>query len=78
MAQTIDEQLLDKADQILRVLVSMATRDMKQRDRIAFLNSVGFQPKSIADLVGTSPNTVNVELARLRKKGRAPRRATKQ
>lgn len=67
MAQTTNEQLLEKTDQILRVLVSMATRDMNQREQIAFLNTSGFQPKAIADLIGTTGNNVRVTLTSLRK-----------
>ena len=75
MAQTYDEQALEKLDQILRILVLNATRDLKQRDQIDLLDKVGFTPKAIADLWGTSSNTVRVELVTVRKsrKGKGPR-----
>ncbi len=69
MAQSTDEQALQKLDQILRILVISVTRGLKQREQIALLNQAGFQPKAIADLLGTSSNTVRVELVTLRKAG---------
>lgn len=75
MTSTTDELLLEKADQILRILAVSATKDMKQRDQIALLNRAGLQPKHIAELLGTSGNTVRVELVALRKaKGKGSRK----
>jgi len=67
MAQTIDEQALEKLDQILRILVLNATRDLRQRQQIDLLDKAGFAPKTIADLLGTSSNLVRVELVAVRK-----------
>lgn len=55
---------------ILRLLAVLATRDMKQRDQIALLDRAGFKPKEIAEFLGTSSNTVRVELVALRKAGK--------
>lgn len=74
MAQTVEQQVLDKLDQILRMLVSTATRNLKQRQQIALLSAAGFQPKSIAELLGTTSNTVRVELVALRKSGNGKRK----
>ncbi len=67
MAQSTDEQALQKLDQILRILVIAVTRGLKQREQIALLDQAGFQPKAIAELLGTSSNTVRVELVGLRR-----------
>ncbi len=67
MALTVEEQTLEKLDQILRMLAVMAMRGLKQREQIMLLSEAGFQPKAIADLLGTSSNTVRVELVALRK-----------
>jgi DNA-binding CsgD family transcriptional regulator len=81
MPRTTDELILEKLDQILRILAAAATTGMKQREQIALLNRAGLQPKDIADLLGTSSNTVRVELVGLRKspgkKGRKKARAAK-
>jgi DNA-directed RNA polymerase specialized sigma24 family protein len=55
---------------ILRLLLVLATKDMKQRDQIALLDRASFKPKEIAGLLGTSSNTVRVELVALRKAGK--------
>jgi DNA-directed RNA polymerase specialized sigma24 family protein len=67
MPQTTEQLMLAKLDQILRILAVLATKGMKQREQIALLNQAGLQPKDIADLLGTSSNTVRVELVALRK-----------
>jgi len=54
-------------DQLLRVLTISITNGLKQKDRIALLDRAGFAPKAIAELIGTTPNTVNVALSALRK-----------
>ena len=67
MPRTTDELILEKLDQILRILAAAATTGMKQREQIALLSRAGLQPKDIAELLGTSSNTVRVELVGLRK-----------
>lgn len=67
MAQLVEQQMLEKLDQILRILVMTATRGLKQREQITLLDGAGFSPKAIAELLGTSSNTVRVELVGLRK-----------
>jgi len=67
MAQPLDQQMVEKLDQILRILVMATTRGLKQREQIALLDGAGFTPKAIAEFLGTSSNTVRVELVVLRK-----------
>ena len=67
MAMTVEEQTLEKLDHILRILAITAMRGLKQREQITLLSEAGFQPKAIAELLGTSSNTVRVELVALRK-----------
>ena len=71
MPKATEEQTLEKLDQILRILVAAVSRGIKQREQIAMLDRAGFSPKAIAELIGTSSNTVRVELVGLRKAGRA-------
>jgi len=70
MAQPLEQQAVSKLDQILRVLVVLVTRGLKQREQIALLDAARFSPKDIAELLGTSSNTVRVELVALRKTNR--------
>jgi CRP-like cAMP-binding protein len=80
MPKSFEELMLAKLDSLLRVVTVSATKGMKQGEQIALLDRVGFTPKEIADLLGTTRNTVNVALSNLRKKrgsqgsGARPRR----
>lgn len=67
MDEINSKTLMHKLDQILRVLGAIATKDLKQRDQISLLSKVGLPPREIAELLGTSANTVRVELVALRK-----------
>jgi DNA-directed RNA polymerase specialized sigma24 family protein len=62
-----DNDIVKELQQIKKLLVSLCIKDLPQKEQIKNLSSVGFQPKEIADLVGTTPNTVNVSLNRLKK-----------
>ncbi len=64
---TSSAEMLERLDQIVRLLAAAVTKDLKQRDQIALLSKVGLSPKTIADLLGTSSNTVRVELVTIRK-----------
>ena len=50
-----------------KLLALMATKDLPQIDKIQVLSQAGFGPKDIANLIGTSSNTVAVSLNRLKK-----------
>ena len=72
-------EILEEVRRITKLLVLIATRDQKQKEQIRMLSNIGFQPKDIAQLLGTTRNTVNVTLAEIRRedkskksKGRKP------
>lgn len=77
MPESFEELVLSKLDDLLRVLTISVTKGLKQNEQIALLDRLGFQPKEIAGLLGTTGNTVNVALSNLRKgkekKGKATR-----
>jgi DNA-directed RNA polymerase specialized sigma24 family protein len=60
--------LLKELKRITKLLTMIATKDMKQKDQIRILDSLKFQPKEIAELLGTSANAVRVSLHSIRKK----------
>ena len=68
MNDSNEEKILQELQRITKLLVLIATKDQVQRDRIAILSSIGFQPKEIASLLGTTPGTVSVTLTAIRKK----------
>lgn len=53
---------------IVRLLTILVKRDHVQSELIAEMGAVGFKPTRIAELLSTSPGTVNVTLSRLKKK----------
>jgi CRP-like cAMP-binding protein len=52
---------------LVNLLGMLLVRDKKQTEQITLLNQVGFRPVEIAALLGTTPNTVNVELSNQRR-----------
>lgn len=67
MAKSHEELILVKLDQLVRLTTIGITRGLKQREQITLLNRAGLLPKDIADLLGTTGNTVSKELSTLRK-----------
>lgn len=70
-----EEGVLEELRRVVRLLSVLALRGLTQRERILTLSSAGFQPKEIAELIGTTPNTVSVCLAKLRRRDRKTRGA---
>jgi DNA-directed RNA polymerase specialized sigma24 family protein len=54
----------------VRLLGVIAVKGLPQVQQIAVLSRVGFPPKWIAEVLGTTPNTVRVALVSIRKAGR--------
>jgi DNA-binding CsgD family transcriptional regulator len=73
------DNVLSELKRISRLVTLLVTKDLAQKDKIALLSSAGLQPKEIAELIGTTPNTVSVTLAQIRKEqlGRRPARPPK-
>ena len=57
---------LDEVSRLLAILIRLQLPT--QADAIRELGKTGLGPKRIAELVGTTPNTVNVTLAKAKKK----------
>jgi hypothetical protein len=75
MPKSTEQLVLEKLDQLLRVLTISVTSGLKQKEQIALLDRAGFQPKDIAGLLGTTGNTDNVALNAQRKvDGNKPKR----
>ena len=58
----------NKLDTLIRLTAIGLFGDKTQRGKIEMLSAAGSQPKEIADLLGTTSNTVNVALSGIRKK----------
>lgn len=65
--RTAPEREIKLKEMEVRLLGIMAVRGLPQTQQIATLSRVGFTPKEIADVVGTSANTVRVALVAIRR-----------
>jgi len=64
--------LINKLDMIVRLLTITIVKDAKsQKQKILMLSSHGFRPSEIADLLGTTANTVRVTLSKAKERRRA-------
>ena len=68
MNEPKENEILQELKRISKLLALTITRELKQTEKIELLSSIDFQPKEIADLIGTTPNTVRVALVGIRKK----------
>ena len=64
----MDKELLQTQKEIVMLLAILAKRGTLQSALIQEMGVVGFSPKRIAELLDTTPNTVNVALSNARKK----------
>ena len=60
----------EKLDRIIKLLAVQSIGEKTGREAIKSLSSVGLQPKEIADLLGTTPNTVSVAINAMKKGGK--------
>jgi len=67
------ELLAEKLDTLIQLTAISLIEGKKQRDQIRLLGLAGIKPSRIAEIINTSPNTVNVALSNLRKDGFLPR-----
>jgi hypothetical protein len=73
----MDKELLQTQKEIVMLLAVLAKRNTLQSLVIMEMASVGFSPKRIAELLGTSPNSVSVTLLKSRKRDKAKVRVNK-
>jgi DNA-binding NarL/FixJ family response regulator len=63
-----DAGIAAKLDILIRLqATALVDRFQTQRERIMFLSRAGLTPKAIADILGTSPNSVSVALSKMKK-----------
>lgn len=60
--------LSEKLDTLIKIQAAIAVKDMPtQREKIVFLYGAGLGPSYIAALLGTTPKTVSVAMAKHKK-----------
>jgi len=68
----------DDLDKTLKLLALVAVRDMTLKEQVSLLSRAGYDRNEIAELLGTSPNSVSVRLNELKKEARAKKRSGKK
>jgi DNA-directed RNA polymerase specialized sigma24 family protein len=63
----ISLKILEKLNLLVKLTALNIVKDKDFKERVELLSSVGFKPKEMADLLGTTPNSVRVTLSRIRK-----------
>jgi hypothetical protein len=64
----MSEEIAEKLDILIKLQAAALTASMdSSKDKIVFLSKAGLRPTLIADIVGTTPNHVNVTLSTARK-----------
>jgi DNA-binding CsgD family transcriptional regulator len=74
MAATTDEKLLQRLDQILRVLAIQVGEGLSVTERARLLKVAGLDNQTIADVLNTTPATVRTLTSNLGRKKAAARR----
>lgn len=63
------KEISSKLDVLIRLTALTLVKNMKtQKEQIVLLAESGFQPKQIADILGTTNNVVSVTLTTVKKK----------
>lgn len=62
------DEIAEKLDVLIKLQAAALTAQMESsKDKIVFLSRAGLRPTLIAEIVGTTPNHVNVTLSTARK-----------
>lgn len=70
MADRDREVIVAKLTTIIKLLAVSLAEGKTQTEKIRILSTAGLAPKEIAEILGTTPNTVRVALSGLRKRGK--------
>lgn len=68
MDKNFEKEVLRKFDTVIKLLTISSLKGEKQLEKIKILSGEGLPPKEIADLIGTSANTVSVALNKIKNK----------
>lgn len=74
MARSLEEQMLGRLDQILRVLSLQVAADKSITERARLLKLAGMDNRTIAEVLNTTDATIRALTANLRTRAPSPRR----
>lgn len=63
-----NKEVIKLLQEVVGLLSVQVKRGTTQKDLILELSQAGFQPKRIAGIAGTTPNTVSVALSQIKSK----------
>ncbi len=72
------DRIVEQLDTLTKLVACALLEDKSQQQQIEVLFKGGLPARQIADLVGTTRNTVSVQLTALRKDKRPKRKSTKE
>lgn len=65
----MEDDVLNELKSIKKLLALQSVKDKDFKEQVLLLNSVGFQPKEMGEILGKTANSVSIALHRV-KKGR--------
>jgi DNA-directed RNA polymerase specialized sigma24 family protein len=71
MASAEDNSVSRQLDTLVRLVALLLVQNKSQQEQCLLLSRAGFQPKEIASVLGTTPNTVSVTLSASRRAAKA-------
>lgn len=63
----LSDEVVERLETLIRLVAIAICAERSQKEKIRILNSAGLGSREIAELVGTTPNTVSVALSNMRK-----------
>lgn len=57
-----------RLDTLIRLVATALCAERPQKEKISILAGAGLAPKEIAEIIGTTPNTVSVSLSAMRRR----------
>jgi copper homeostasis protein CutC len=74
-----DSEVTRRLDTLIRLVATALCAERPQKEKISILAGAGLAPKEIAEIVGTTPNTVSVSLSAMRRnaKPKAKKKSSK-
>ena len=66
----MNDELFAEIKKLNKLLILLLTKDFTQNDKVLFLDNSGYTPKEIAEIIGTTSNTVSVTINKLKKRNK--------
>lgn len=76
MPRSTDDEIIDRLDQILRVLALQVAADQSLTERARLLKIAGMDNRTIAEVLNTSDATVRTLTSNLRRRGPTKKKGT--